>query len=221
MAEVSVISPVMFNLYKDCDLKFYYKYVEQVPTPILDENFVEGKNIHTLVAYYLRNFQVEKYLKKLSDRELMYWNNLKSSKFLNFEIVAIEHSLTMKIDDYWIGGRIDAIVKNNNDYYILDYKTGGVNSDKTYDFQTMVYLLLCDEMFKEYKNNGSLTFVYLDLKNNKEVQIKFDEKLKEEYLDRIKTACAGMEKVSLDGVKHSVCTDKNCPYSKLCMVSKY
>ena len=82
MAEVSVISPVMFNLYKDCDLKFYYKYVEQVSTPILDENFVEGKNIHTLVAYYLRNFQVEKYLKKLSDRELMYWNNLKSSKFL-------------------------------------------------------------------------------------------------------------------------------------------
>ena len=155
MAEVSVISPVMFNLYKDCDLKFYYKYVEQVSTPILDENFVEGKNIHTLVAYYLRNFQVEKYLKKLSDRELMYWNNLKSSKFLNFEIVAIEYSLTMKIDDYWIGGRIDAIVKDNNDYYILDYKTGGVNSDKTYDFQTMVYLLLCDEMFKEYKNNGS------------------------------------------------------------------
>ena len=45
--------------------------------------------------------------------------------------------------------------------------------------------------------------------------------VKEEYLDRIKTACAGMEKVSLDGVKHSVCTDKNCPYSKLCMVSKY
>lgn len=221
MAEFSVISPAMFNLYKDCDLKFYYKYVEQVSTPVLDENFVEGKNIHTLAAYYLKKFPVEKYIKKLSERELKYWNNLKSTKYFDYEIVAIEHSLTMKVENHWIGGRIDAVVKNKNDYYILDYKTGGVNSDKTYDFQTMVYLLLCDELYKDYKDKGALTFVYLDLKNNKEVQIKFDEKLKEEYLERIKIACVGMEKVTKDGLKNSVCTDMNCPYSKLCIVSRY
>lgn len=221
MAEFSIISPAMFNLYKDCDLKFYYKYVEQVSTPILDENFVEGKNIHTLAAYYLKKFPIEKYIKKLSERELKYWNNLKSSKFFSLEPVAIEHSLTMKVGNHWIGGRIDAVVKNKDDYYILDYKTGGVNSDKTYDFQTMVYLLLCDELYKESRKKGALTFIYLDLKNNKDVQIKFDEKLKKEYIERIESACASMEKVSLDGLKNSVCTDVDCPYSKLCMVSRY
>ena len=48
MNEFSIISPAMFNLYKDCEYKFYYQYVEQVTAPVLEENFLEGKNIHNL-----------------------------------------------------------------------------------------------------------------------------------------------------------------------------
>ena len=215
MSNFSVISPAMFNLFKECDLKFYYQYVEQVNSPTLDENFVEGKNIHSLASYFLKGYSVEKYEAQLSDNELKYWSNLKKSKYFNYELVGVEKSLMMKVDEFWIGGRLDAIVKEGNDYYILDYKTGGVNSDKTYDYQTMVYLLLCDEFFKE---RDSLTFVYIDLKNNKEVKIKFDINLKKEYLERILATCNDMKKVSLN---KTVCTELNCQYSKICTVSNY
>ena len=53
MNEFSIISPAMFNLYKDCENKFYYQYIEQVNAPVLDENFLEGKNIHNLASYHL------------------------------------------------------------------------------------------------------------------------------------------------------------------------
>lgn len=206
----------MFNLYKECENKFYYQYIEQVDAPVLDENFLEGKNIHNLASYYLRGNDIDKYVVQLSEKELVYWNRLKKTPYFNYEIVGVEKSLSMKVDDYWIGGRLDAIVKSKNDYFILDYKTGGVNSDKTYDFQTMVYLLLCDEL---YEDSSSLTFVYLDLKNNKEVKIFFTKDLKEEYLERIRTACAGMSNLCIE--HKTVCTDRNCNYSKLCNVSGY
>ncbi len=218
MSEFSVISPAMFNLYKECELKFYYQYVEQVSAPVLDENFSEGKNIHNLAAYYLKGYPVEKYEDLLSEKEAAYWQYLKSLSYFKYEVVGVEKSLAMKVDDFWIGGRIDALVKKvrkGNDYFILDYKTGGVGSDKTFDYQTMVYLLLCDELFEE---RDSLTFVYLDLKNKKDVKIVFTEALKQEYLKYVKEAYAGMTNISLN---KTVCTDMNCAYSKLCNVAGY
>lgn len=215
MNEFSVISPAMFNLFKECELKFFYQYVEQIKYPSLDENFIEGKNIHNLASYVLKGYSVEKYEAQLSDNELKYWSNLKKSKYFNYELVGVEKSLMMKIDEFWVGGRLDAIVKNGSDYFVLDYKTGGVNSDKTYDYQTMVYLLLCDEVFKD---RDSLTFVYIDLKNDKEVKVLFNDELKKEYFERILSACNGMKNVTLN---KTVCTDVNCQYSKLCNVSNY
>ncbi|MBR3889044.1 PD-(D/E)XK nuclease family protein [bacterium] len=215
MNEFSVISPAMFNLFKECELKFYYQYVEQINYPTLDENYVEGKNIHNLASYVLKGNSVEKYEAQLSDNELKYWSNLKKSKYFSYELVGVEKSLMMKIDEFWVGGRLDAIVKNGSDYFVLDYKTGGVNSDKTYDYQTMVYLLLCDEVFKD---RDSLTFVYIDLKNDKEVKVLFNDELKKEYFERILSACNGMKNVTLN---KTVCTDVNCQYSKLCNVSNY
>ncbi len=215
MNEFSVISPAMFNLFKECELKFFYQYVEQINYPSLDENFIEGKNIHNLASYVLKGYSVEKYEAQLSDNELKYWSNLKKSKYFSYELVGVEKSLMMKIDEFWVGGRLDAIVKNGSDYFVLDYKTGGVNSDKTYDYQTMVYLLLCDEVFKD---RDSLTFVYIDLKNDKEVKVLFNDELKKEYFERILSACNGMKNVTLN---KTVCTDVNCQYSKLCNVSNY
>lgn len=216
--EFAIISPAMLNLYKDCDLKFYYQYVEQVSAPILDEKFVEGKNIHSLASYYLNGHNIEKYYSQLSKKERKYWDYLKACDYFKYDVVGVEKSLSMKIDDYWVGGRLDAIVKNGDDYYIIDYKTGGVISDKTYDYQTIVYLLVCDEYFK---NKKSLTFVYLDLKNQKEVKICFNETLKTDYVERIKTVCAGMCSMDYSKLGKTVCSELNCQYSKFCRVYGY
>lgn len=216
--QFSVISPAMFNLFNDCKMKFFYQYVEQIPPPVSDENFVEGKNIHNLASYCLKNYDIAKYEKILSDRELKYWNNLKNNPLFSYEVIGVEKNLVMKTEDFIIGGRIDAIVKQDDDYYILDYKTGGVNSDKTYDYQTMVYLLLCDEFFKQ---KHSLTFVYLDLKNNKEVKIKFSDKLKSEFIERIKKTYFDMIKFKPESFDKISCAEMGCKYSKLCTFAKY
>jgi ATP-dependent exoDNAse (exonuclease V) beta subunit len=55
--------------------------------------------------------------------------------------------LSYKINDKFIGGRLDALVKNDDTYYILDYKTGSAPKDAKYDFQTMVYALCVSEFF--------------------------------------------------------------------------
>lgn len=215
MNEFFVLSPAMFNLFADCELKFYYKYVEQISVPNLDENFQTGKNIHSIASYYLNGVDTDKYEAVLSATELEYWNFLKNTEVFNYEIIGVEKSLSMKVNDFWIGGRLDAIVKDGDKYYILDYKTGGVYKDKTFDYQTMVYLLLCDKLFLQREE---LSFVYLDLKNKKEVTILFTEKLKQEYLKRIISAYDGMKKVKQN---KTVCTEQYCEYSKLCCVSNY
>ena len=54
------------------------------------------------------------------------WNLLLDNSFYQKEYFKSEFTISCKIEDYWIGGRIDAIVRDDNKYYILDYKTGSI-----------------------------------------------------------------------------------------------
>ena len=55
-------------------------------------------------------------------------------------------------------------MKSNNNYYILDYKTGAIPKNPEIDFQTMIYLICANEvMTKGWGNNFNLEFVYIDL----------------------------------------------------------
>ena len=125
--------------------------------------------------------------------------------------MGIEKSVSMRLDKYWIGGRMDAIVKENNDYYILDYKTGGVKDDMKYDPQTMIYLLLCESLYKDY---NSINFVYIDVKNKKEVIINLTDELKSEYEKRLLEICNKMHNIKPTILKPSQAC--KCEYSKAC-----
>ena len=62
---------------------------------------------------------------------------------------------------------MDAVVYDDeNNYYILDYKTGSVPQEPENDLQTIVYM--CALAISLKKNYKTLRFVYLDLKNNAE-----------------------------------------------------
>ncbi|MCM1265007.1 MAG: PD-(D/E)XK nuclease family protein [Candidatus Gastranaerophilales bacterium] len=211
MQELGIISPAMLKLFSDCNAKFYYQYIEQIPLPKLDKSFITGKNIHALASYYLQGHNIEKFEKSLTETEKDYWTYLKSCEYIKNEVVGVEKNISCRIDKYWIGGRIDAIVKSENDYYILDYKTGGIKNDMTYDYQTMVYLLLCHNFYQDYNN---LYFVYLDLKNKKEQKIKFTEELKQEYENKLIQVCSKMSEFEL---KTFIPSDEcSCEYSKIC-----
>ena len=192
-------------------MKFFLRYIEQIPSPTLDINFSTGKNIHALASYFLKRLNIEKFEKALSGKEVEYWNFLKGCRYFNLELMGIEKSVSMRLDKYWIGGRMDAIVKENNDYYILDYKTGGVKDDMKYDPQTMIYLLLCESLYKDY---NSINFVYIDVKNKKEVIINLTDELKSEYEKRLLEICNKIHNIKPTILKPSQAC--KCEYSKAC-----
>lgn len=210
-SSLTYFSPNMLKLFSVCPAKFYYRFIEQVSAPFLDEKFRTGKNIHALASYFLRGIDIKKFEKVLNEHENMLWLNLKLNKYFNLEPVGVEKTILFGLYEFWLGGRLDAIVKSDEDYYILDYKTGGVDDNMTFDYQTMVYMLACDKYIEDYKN---LYFVYIDLKNNKNIEIKFTNELKKEYQDRLKTICDLI--FNFDITKYDKKNDCKCEYISIC-----
>lgn len=133
--------------------------------------------------------------KTLTVDEALVWETLKSNKYLNLNVINTEYNLSCRIDKFWIGGRLDAFMNEGDNYFILDYKTGNIPKNAEQDFQTIVYLLCADKFLKhkqiDYK---SIQFVYLGLKNSTEISILLDDKLKEQYEQKIFDIC---EKIDL------------------------
>ena len=158
--------------------------------PVNDEIFEQGKNIHALASYYLRKENIDKMELALSLQEKMIWDYLKNIKYFSYEFVNSEYNLSVKVGEYFFGGRLDALVKKDETYYILDYKTGSAPKNAKYDYQTMIYSLAVKDFFK----TNHVNFVYIDLKNKTEVCIELTSDLIKEYetklldiADKIKT----------------------------------
>ena len=149
--------------------------------PVNDEIFEFGKNIHALASYYLRGENIDKMEKSLSPKEAEVWNYLKSSKYFGYNVINTEYNLAVKIENHFFGGRLDALVKNGEKYYILDYKTGSAPKNPKYDYQTMIYTLCVNKFFK----TDDVTFVYLDLKHREEVCIPFSKEIENDYKNRL------------------------------------
>lgn len=202
-----LFSPNMLKTYELCPKKFYFKYVKKISMPVDDEIFETGKNIHALASYYLRKENIDKLEKSLNSKEVELWQYLKNIRYFSFETLSTEYNLNVKIDGNSFGGRLDALVKDNNKYYILDYKTGSVPKNAKYDFQTMIYLLAV----KEHFNAEQVSFVYIDLKNKTEVVIDLNDILIKEYKEKLSET---VEKIKKD--IYPAKTNCNCEYNIIC-----
>lgn len=174
-------SPNMLKTFEQCPKKFYLKYVKNISMPTNDEIFELGKNIHAMASYYLRKENIHKMENSLSEREKLIWEYLKEIKYFGFETVNTEYNLMVKIQNTFFGGRLDALVEDNNKYYILDYKTGSAPKNAKYDYQTIIYLLAVRAFFK----TNDVVFVYLDLKNKTETIIELTTDLIKEYESKL------------------------------------
>jgi len=214
MTDLGIISPNMLSTFSDCPMKYYWKFIEQVPAPILDKNFQTGKNIHALASYFLKGENIEKFEKVLTPTEKTFWEYLKTITYFKYNPLGVEKSISHKLDKFWIGGRIDSIVEKDNNICILDYKTGGVKEDMTYEYQTMIYMLCCDSL---YKNYNSLKFIYIDLKNQKNIEIDFSDDLRIEYKDRLLLECNKIDTFKKNKfIYPQTC---KCEYSKICNIN--
>lgn len=207
-------SPNMLKTFKTCPKKYFYKYVENISMPQPASFFEKGKKIHALANYYLRGADITNMLNELTDDEKLIWQRLLANDFFQKTYVNSEYNLSAKIGDYWVGGRLDALMKDGENYYILDYKTGTIPQNPEYDFQTMVYLLCAD---KKIKNYASLTFVYIDLRNDKNCEIKFTSEFKTKYENYITEICSQIENAQFpERIEHSKSCDF-CEYKKICI----
>lgn len=199
-------SPNMLKTFETCAQKYWLKYVEKISMPQKTSYFEKGKKVHALANYYLRSDDISKLETALNTDERIIWENLKQNEFFQKSYVNSEYNLSCKVGEYWIGGRLDALVKDENFYYILDYKTGSIPKNPEYDYQTMVYLLCASKKFGK-----NIKFVYIDLKNNQNCVIDFDKDYEKpilEICDKIKNAQPSVE--------HSKKCDF-CEYRKICI----
>lgn len=203
-----MFSPNMLKTFDLCPRKFNFRYIKNITMPQNDDIFEFGKNIHALASYYLRNENVDKMELVLTPKEKEVWDYLKSMVYFGYEVINTEYSLSVKIGDYYFGGRLDAIVKNNDKYYILDYKTGSAPKSATYDYQTMIYLLAVSEFYK----TDNIEFVYIDLKNKNEVCIEFNSDLKKEYREKLISISNKINTIEAT-IKKENC---HCEYDKIC-----
>ncbi len=205
-------SPNMLKTFKSCPKKYYFKYVQKISMPQKSSFFDKGKKIHALANYYLRGDNIDNLEKSLNNEEQHIWQTLKNNEYFQKTYVASEYNLSCKIGDYWVGGRLDALMKDENNYYILDYKTGAIPKNPEYDFQTVVYLLCAS---KRYGDN--LKFVYIDLKNNQNYIIDFTPERETQYQQQIIEICEEITNTQFpEEIEHSkICSF--CEYRKICI----
>lgn len=198
----------MLKTFDICPRKFYFKYIKNISMPINNEIFEFGKNIHALASYYLRKENLYKMESSLNEREKTIWEYLKNIDYFSYECINTEYNLSVKIEDCFFGGRLDALVKKEDKYYILDYKTGSVPKNAKYDFQTMIYLLAVSTFYK----TENVAFVYIDLKNKTEVLINLTPELINEYK---KTLIDKTNKIKSDDFVKKINNCK-CEYNIIC-----
>lgn len=202
------LSPNMLKTYELCPKKFYLKYIKGINMPVNDDVFEFGKNIHAMASYYLRGENLEYMENSLTEREKSVWEYLRAIEYFSYEVINTEYNLAVKVGDYFFGGRLDALVKKNDRFYILDYKTGSAPKNAKYDFQTIIYLLAVKEFFKTDK----VSFVYIDLKNREEVQIEYTPALEEEYKNKLTKTVENINRED-EPTKKENCT---CEYELIC-----
>lgn len=201
----------MLNTFQECPVKYYYRFVKNIIAPTLDSKFLVGKNIHALASYYLKAQDISMY--ELNDNEVMMWNNLKSCKYFSYSTQMVESTVACNVSGNWIGGRLDALVAKDEDYYILDYKTGEIPNNAKYNYQTIVYLMSCDKLISNYK---SLNFVYLNVRTGEEEIITFSDTLNQEYEDKLTNIINDIVKLSVP-IPHKNQQCLRCSYAKMCL----
>ena len=206
-------SPNMLKTFEACPVKYNLKFNEKITVPQNPALFEKGKKIHALANYYHRGDNITKLETALTPDEKRLWERLKNNEYFSKRCLHSEYPITAKLGDIWIFGRLDAIVHDGADYFILDYKTGAIPQNPEKDYQTMIYLLCADKIIK---NKNSISFVYIDLKNNENKVIEFNEQIKVSYEKLLYTKCTQiLETKEFEGLENRK-NCKCCEYSKIC-----
>lgn len=219
----NTFSSNMLKNYEECSQKYKLIYEEKIKLPQDASYAEEGKNIHALINYYLKGFDVTKLAETLNKQEKALWQNFLNLKISPNDIYRSEYHFNVKIaDKYWLTGRIDAIKKENaslsSKYTIFDWKTGKIPKNPESDIQTCVYLYSLFKILKHKQlinNYKDLSFSYLNLKDCKEFSTSLSN---EKYLEYEQKITQIISNIKIKAFKKSVDDTKcyKCNYKIIC-----
>ena len=166
------------QMFDECPQKYKFCYIDKVHIVEPITKTKTGNNIHNIINYYLKGMDVTKLIEALSPNEKRLWFNFKNSDIKNYKYIASEYAFNLKLDEYWMTGRIDALFEYDGDYIIIDWKTGSTFTPDNVKFQTGFYLLCIYEILKIkklIKHPEQLSLHYYDLAADSVVKIRLDE----------------------------------------------
>lgn len=177
--------------YDECPQRYKLCYIDNVKileNPIFSKKAEKGNNLHNLINFYLKGQNTSKLVTALTHNEKILWINFKESEIKNYNIRESEYAFNVKIDEYWLTGRIDALFEHDNKYIILDWKTGENFKGNQVKFQTAFYLLSIYEILKAkrlIKSPEQIELHYMNIATNTTIRIQLDENKYIQYRTKI------------------------------------
>ena len=206
------------QMYDECPQKYKLCYIDRVHIVEPVSQTKTGNNIHNIINYYLKGNDVTKLIEALPSGDKLLWYNFKNSDVKNYKVVESEYPFNLKIDEYWLSGRIDALFEFDENYIILDWKTGSSFTPERVKFQTSFYLLCMYEILKLKKlinTPEELSLQYLNLAANSKITIPFTQELYMQYRKQILEIITSIqEQKNFYCNKTPAC--KQCKYYRAC-----
>lgn len=180
----------MLKTYLECPYKFFLMYKEGINIPQDYTLSQKGKNLHALISYYLKGFDIKKLENALDETETMLWKNFLSLSLKPHNTFKSEYSFNVRIDEKnWINGRVDALIKSDNKIIIYDWKTASIPENAQEDLQTKIYLICIYDLLKcqnIINDCSDISFFYLNLSTLQKTEIAHDNYENTRYKNDIK-----------------------------------
>ena len=164
--------------------EFKNKFIYNLSIFKKDSRATLGQKFHTLICYFINDFDVSRVVEELDSQEQIIWKNLenilkdKKENFIHTEYpFLIKNELNSK--NYYLTGRYDAIYKENDQYIIYDWKTLNLPQAPQDDLQSIVYLYCASKIF----NTEKIKMRYLSIEKLNFVDVEFETC--EKYKNRI------------------------------------
>lgn len=170
----------MIKIFDECPQKYHLIYEEGISLPQDKTPAREGENLHALISYYLKGYNINKLVNSLNEKEQALWQNFLKLNISKNDVESCEETFNYNFDGTnWLTGRIDSILKEENKFAIYDWKTGKLLTNSEKSPQTIIYLFSMFSKLKnqnKIKNHTDLKMVYYNLKTLEKTEVKLDEK---------------------------------------------